>query len=392
MEPTGTTRLYFRRQQPGSPKIRLYETPGTAAFEVEYLRAYEGLPAPERKPGQQQRRAYQRAAAGTLRYVVEQYYASPAFAALALTTRKVRRGTLEGICESTVGDPPERIGGFPFALMDATAVRKLRDQKAAQPDAGNARVKALRQLFTWALEYEFAKTNPAKDVAYLKSNNPDGFRAWTEAEVAQYEARHPLGTKARLALDLLIYTGVRRSDVVKLGPQMEQDGKLCYTETKGARHQVKHHALPILPPLRASIEAAAAAGIGGHLVYLVTQAGSAHSAKAFGGWFKRRCHEAGIDGELAAHGLRKLGATRCAEAGATEHELMAIFGWTKIEQAALYTRKANRAKLEAGAAHLLQRAEPSPAQSENNAATLLGKIDPDLRVVQKSGSIRAEKA
>jgi site-specific recombinase XerD len=373
MEPTGTTRLYFRRGS--EPKIRLYQQPGTAAFDAEYLRVYAGEPAPRRTPGRERRRAYQRAAAGTLRYVVEQYYKSPAFAGLADTTRKVRRGTLESICATLRGDPPVRIGTLPFAEMPATAIRKLRDEKAAQPDGANARVKALRQLFTWALEYGFAEANPAKDVAYLKPNNPDGFRAWTEAEAAQYEARHPLGTKARLAFDLLTYTGVRRSDVVKLGPQMEQEGMLCFTETKGARHRVKRHALPILPPLRASIDAAAAAGAGGHLVYLVTRAGKAHSDKAFGAWFKRRCEEAGLDAGLAAHGLRKLAAVRCAEAGASEHELMALFGWTKIEQAAAYTRRANRAKLEAGAAHKLQRAgATSPAPPEH----ALNKSDPDF--------------
>ena len=97
--------------------------------------------------------------------------------------------------------------------------------------------------------------NPAREVAYLKSNNPEGFRAWSEADVAKYEARHPVGAKARLALDLLLYTGVRRSDVVKLGPQMERDGKLIFTETKGRGRIIKTHELPILPALRASIDA-----------------------------------------------------------------------------------------------------------------------------------------
>ena len=92
----------------------------------------------------------------------------------------------------------------------------------------------------------------------------------------RYEARHPIGTKARLAFDLLLYTGVRRSDVVKLGPQMERwftetlpDGKtvevqkLVFTETKGGLRIVKTHELPMLPPLRQSIDATPT----GHLVY-----------------------------------------------------------------------------------------------------------------------------
>jgi integrase len=69
-------------------------------------------------------------------------------------------------------------------------------------------------------------------------------RAWPEQDVARYEARHPIGTKARLAFDLLLYTGVRRSDVVRLGPQMERDGKLVFSEAKGSSRIVKAHELP----------------------------------------------------------------------------------------------------------------------------------------------------
>src|SRR5205823_1364514 len=143
-----------------------------------------------------------------------------------------------------------------------------------------------------------------------------GIRAWTEPEALIYEARHPVGTKPRLAFDLLLYTGVRRSDVVRLGPQMERDRKLFFAEDKGRAHQVKRHELPILPPLRASIDATPV----GQLAYLVTEWGKPHSVKGFGNWFKKRCREAGLEG-LSAHGLRKLGARRCAEAGATEHQL-----------------------------------------------------------------------
>ena len=87
------------------------------------------------------------------------------------------------------------------------------------------------------------------------------------------------------------------------------------------------HELPILPPLRQSIDAT----LTGHWVYLVTAFGKPHSAKAFGNWFKKRCREAGLD-EVSAHGLRKLGAQHCAEAGATEHQLMALFGWANPQQ------------------------------------------------------------
>jgi integrase len=165
-----------------------------------------------------------------------------------------------------------------------------------------------------------------------------------------------------LALDLLLYTGVRRSDVVRLGPQMERwftetlpDGsvvqiqKLVFAERKGRERIVKRHELPILPPLRRSIDATPI----GHLVYLTSRSGHPHTVQGFADWFARQCRMAGLTGR-SAHGLRKLGAVRCAQAGATTHQLMAWFGWTTLDQPELYTREADRAKLEGDVATLLQ--------------------------------------
>src|SRR5262245_33522567 len=94
--------------------------------------------------------------------------------------------------------------------------RQLRDAKADAPEAANALVKALRQLFKWAVHADHLDSNPAKEVPYIKAGT-QGFHSWTIEEVRQYEAHHPVGTRARLALALLLYTTQRRSDVVRLG-------------------------------------------------------------------------------------------------------------------------------------------------------------------------------
>jgi integrase len=395
----GNIRLYFKRRG-NAKKTRLLETPGTTAFDEEYKRAFLGEP---KYPIQPLRGVS--VLPGSLRWLCQLYYGSAAFQSLVATTRNVRRAILDGICERLIEG--KLAGDLPFAEMEPRHVAKLRDEKAALPEAANARVKALRQLFKWACsdEYRYATKNPARDVEYLRSNNPDGFRAWSEKDVAKYEARHPIGTKARLALDLLLYTGVRRSDVVTLGPQMERwfserlpDSstinvqKLVFTETKGRKQVAKTHELPILAPLRRSIDATQT----GHLVYLVTQFGKPHSVKAFGNWFKRRCREAGLDDDLSAHGLRKLGAQRCAEAGATEHQLMALFGWTTAKQAALYTKRANRAKLEAAATPLLLGQNGNESQLDAAEQPLLYRQISNKRVplfpaVSSGGTITAKK-
>ena len=67
-------------------------------------------------------------------------------------------------------------------------------------------------------------------------------------------------------------------------------------------------------------------------------------ANGFGGWFRDRCNEAGLP-QCTAHGLKKAGATLAAENGATTSQLMAMFDWTTISQAEVYTRAAEQKRL-----------------------------------------------
>ncbi len=88
--------------------------------------------------------------------------------------------------------------------------------------------------------------------------------------------------------------------------------------------------------------------------------------ESFSNWFSEACERAGLP-KCSAHGLRKAGATIAAENGATEMELMAIFGWSSPQQAAVYTRKANRVRLADRAIHLLvpERIEDNGGQKRN---------------------------
>jgi integrase len=191
-------------------------------------------------------------------------------------------------------------------------VRAIRDEKIDLPEAANGRLKALGQVFAWAISEDLAHEDPTAAVDYLSSGS-EGFHTWTLEEVQAYEADHPLGSKARLALALLLFTGVRRSDAVKLGRHMERDGVLHFSETKGSnsralgrkkRPGAKKRALPILPELRAVIDATPS----GNLTYLVTAFDRPWTAAGFGNKFREWCDLAGLK-QCSAHGLRKAGAT-----------------------------------------------------------------------------------
>jgi integrase len=219
-------------------------------------------------------------------------------------------------------------GTLPFAEMRARHVRAIRDEKIGLPEAANGRLKALGQVFAFAVREDLTTLDPTDGVEYLPGNS-EGFHTWTLEEVRQYEQRWPLGTRQRLALDLLLYTGTRRSDAVKLGKHMEREEWLHFTETKnrnsralsrrGKTPKPKHRAIPILPELRASIDACPS----GHLVYLVSAHGGPYKEASFGNVFRDWCDQAGLP-QCSAHGLRKAGATIASDNGATTHQLMAV--------------------------------------------------------------------
>ncbi len=132
---------------------------------------------------------------------------------------------------------------------------------------------------------------------------------------------------------------------------MVRDGWLHWVEWKGRgkKRTRKERAIPILSPLQDSVDACPS----GHMTWLVTSYGKPFTSNGFGNWFKRQCVAAGLP-HCSAHGLRKAGADSAAENGATEHQLMAIFGWTSPKQAARYTKKASRKKLAGDAMHLVE--------------------------------------
>jgi integrase len=158
------------------------------------------------------------------------------------------------------------------------------------------------------------------------SYSTDGFHTWTVDEVRQFEERHPIGTKARLALALMLFTGARRGDVVTLGKQHVKDGFLRYIPRKTRHQRMTVSEKPVLPILADII----AKSPTGDLTFLVTKHCKPFTANGFGNWFRDRCDEAGLP-QCSAHGLRKAGATIAAENGATDRQLMAMFDWTTPE-------------------------------------------------------------
>jgi integrase len=164
-----------------------------------------------------------------------------------------------------------------------------------------------------------------------------GYHSWTETELRQYEARHPIGTKARLALDLLLYTAGRRGDIVRLGPPNMRNGRFVFTASKN-RAELD---IPVAPPLAATITATPMLGV---KTFLVTEYGRAFTPAGFGNWFRDRCNEAGLP-QCSAHGLRKAFLRRMAEAGCSEDFIASISGHKDYREIRTYVQAANKARM-----------------------------------------------
>ena len=343
----GNRRYYFRKGH--GARVRMREEPGSEEFDRRYHELVRNAQTAQPRQGQ--------AKAGTFACLCQTYMGSAEFRALDPRTQYVRRQILDHIfAEPIVPGSTKVVADCPLAKFTSKSVRAIRDRKRDAPEAANARVKAIRAVYKWALEpgseVEGIAANPAVGVPSLAPKRKGGFPPWEPENIAQYEQFHPVGTKARLALDLLRYTGVRRADAIRLGRQHVRNGTLSFVAHKGRNKSPVQVDLPITPALQASLDA----GPVGDMVFLVTNQGKAYTHGGFGNWLRRQCKMAGIVGR-SAHGVRKAAATLAAENGATVHELMAMFAWVTLKQAERYTRAADRKRLSANAAHLLSSSE-----------------------------------
>jgi len=193
----------------------------------------------------------------------------------------------------------------------------------------------LRAMMRHAVDIGLRSEDPTRDVKAIRTLS-EGHHSWTDAEIAQFERYHAVGSHARLALALLLYTGQRRGDVSRMGAQHVRGGALHVKQEKTGAVL----AIPMHPELEAII----AATPSGHLTFLMTARGGPLSASRFSHWFRQECDRAGLPNCLA-HGLRKAAARRLAEAGCTAHENGAITGHVSLSELVRYTRAADQWRL-----------------------------------------------
>lgn len=323
----GKARFYFRRA--GFKRTALPGLPWSPEFMAAYGAASAGE-SPHAEIGAS------RTKLGTINALVVAYFTSAQFRTLAPATQSNRRNILQ---KFRVAHGEKR-----FALLQRPHIQKMVTEKLDTPFAARVLLKTLRGLMQFAVAERFLSEDPTQGVANVKATS-NGHKTWSEDHIAAYEAHHPVGSKARLAMALMLYTGCRIGDVVALGRQHIKDGWLTYTQEKNGQSRFRKPvilAIPVHPELRRVIDATP----NDHLTFLVTAYGKPHSKKAFGSKVREWCDQAGCP-DVSSHGLRKAIARRMAEATKSTQEIMAVTGHRTLSEVERYTKDASQKKLAA---------------------------------------------
>lgn len=327
--PAGKSLWYVRIGK--GKRTRIHGEYGSPEFMEAYHAARAGLPAPDRKID-----------SASLEWLITRYRETAAWQKnLSSATRRQRDNIFAGVLKQS--------GSAPYKAIERTTILKARDRREHTPAQARNFLDAMRGLFRWAHSAGLIRKDPTEGVKNPIRIAGKGFVAWSEADVEAYEARWPLGTKERVWLDVLLYTGLRRGDAVLLGWQHVRDGVASLpTEKSGEKIVVT---LPILPVLAKSLEA----GPTGDMTFICGERKLPLVKESFGNLFSEAARKAGV--MKSAHGVRKIAATRAANNGATVAELEAIFGWSGGNMASLYTRAADRRRLAAGAIEKMNKPE-----------------------------------
>jgi integrase len=321
----GRKRTYLRL--PGMKAVQLPGAPGSP----EFMAAYNAAVAAAVPKGDQAGRIIP----GSLDALAISYYASPAFGGLRASTQAAYRRLVE---EMRAG-----YGTRPVRLMEPRHVEALMHEKAGRPTAANHRLRLLRALLAHAVTIRMISVSPAANIGRV-AYRTDGYHTWTEDEIATFEAKYPSGSRERLAFTLLLYTGQRRSDVVRMGRQhlreVVLDGRAVAAMEVTQVKTGKRLLLPVHPALVTEIDQTPR----DRLTFLLTEFGKPFSPRGFYNLFADWAREAGLPPGRSPHGLRKAAGRRLAEAGATAHQIMSILGVT-LQTAEIYTRQAEQARM-----------------------------------------------
>lgn len=321
IERDGSVKRYVRR--PGFRKVRLPGLPGSPEFMAAYAAAISGKPpAPKAKHG-----------SGTLDDLVLRYYTSSRFTNLSAKSQATYRHVLGKQCEAhghrMVHD-----------LTAEKAEQLIANIGATKPGLANLTRSVMSAVFKYAVKLKLRADNPFS-IDVIEPYKLGTHHTWSDAELDAYRKRWPLGTRERLAFVVLLYSGQRVSDAVKL---KRSDVMAIKQQKTGAELSI---------PMHAALVRAVKAGPSNGVYIIGDPQGRPMTAGALTQFMARAIKAAKLPAQCVAHGLRKANQRILAERGATTKQMQAISGHKTLRQTEAYSDKANQAALAATAIALL---------------------------------------
>lgn len=256
---------------------------------------------------------------------------------MSRATLNQRRSVLGRLCDHEA-EPGERYGDFDMDAPTAAFVT-IRDAWAGTPGAADNLIKSVRAVYKWAMERGEVAHNPAAGIGVINTNPKGGATPWTPADLRAFKNAHPAGTTAHLWLTLQAFTACRIGDAIWLGREQEvmRDGQL-WLDWQPRKRGSAPVSIPMLPPLYAATRSATVVGP----AYLLSEKGTPFgSVEALRVRVQRWCAAAGLKGK-SSHGIRKAVAEMMAEAGASQHQIMAVMAHTQAKTSEIYTKGVQR--------------------------------------------------
>ncbi|WP_157999631.1 tyrosine-type recombinase/integrase [Allomesorhizobium alhagi] len=341
----GRMRYYFRVD--GVRLARLPDDPDTEEFSTAYWakrkKLETGAPADRQAPPDDLKGP---PAPNTFRWLCSLYKASEPFRRLDDTTQAKRRAIIDSMLLEPLKPGGDRLfANMPLTVLDVANITVLRDRKKETPFAADERLKILRQVFETTRPGKDGKPERILPQNFARLVEPfrrqsDGHHTLRDHEIEQYIRHHGVRSKAVLALVLLMYTGIRVSDLAVLGPQHRRADQFTLRLFKNRNRSPVTLVLPIHPVLDAVLAWHPVKGMN----YLITEYGNAYSVKGLGQRVSEWFSQASLP-HCSAHSVRKGLATALSESEATDSMLDGFFGWKDGKTSKIYTRQKQQAKL-----------------------------------------------
>ena len=334
---TGRPQIRFRKR--GMKSVPLPGPIGSRAF----WQAYEAAQESKIAIGEELR-----SKPGTVSASIAAYYVSRNWEKLSAGTQRMRRAILEHFRET--------YGQFPLGRLNENFIDAYLD--VLKPHAARNHLKALRG---WL---KHAKHDVTRGIEPINAKS-EKRASWSPEHKAQFEARHPVGSKARLAYAIPRFTGLGRNEVSRIGPQHIRNGEIIIARQKTGVEAT----IPIHPELQAILDATPVTGFS---TFLVTKTGRPFQPNDLSEQFRVWCDEAGLPKHLSMHGLRHAMGDKLAETNSNPNEIASVLGHKGARSALHYTQGADRKRMGRAAMKRLIEQETNREVSNHDPGLTLG--------------------